>query len=42
MGGLVNCRLPSGLSPRLEGKWWGTSQPASSLNLPRGASIPAP
>ncbi len=26
--------LPSGLSPGLEGKWWGTSQLASSLNLP--------
>jgi hypothetical protein len=24
MGGPVNCRLPSGLSPGLEGKWWGT------------------
>jgi hypothetical protein len=34
MGGLVNCRLPSGLSPGSEGKWWGTIQPASSLNLP--------
>jgi hypothetical protein len=33
-GGLVNCRPPSGLSPGSEGKWWGTSQPASSLNLP--------
>jgi hypothetical protein len=21
-GGLVNCQLPSGLSPGLEGKWW--------------------
>jgi hypothetical protein len=29
MGGLVNCRLPSGLSQGLEGKWQGTS-----LNLP--------
>jgi hypothetical protein len=34
MGGLVNCQLPSELSLGSEGKWWGTSQPASSLNLP--------
>jgi hypothetical protein len=34
MGGLVIYQLPSGLSPGSEGKWWGTSQPASSLNLP--------
>jgi hypothetical protein len=34
MGGLVNCPLPSGLSPGSEGKWQGTSQLASSLNLP--------
>jgi hypothetical protein len=34
MGGLVNCQLPSGLSPGSEGKRPGTSQPASSLNLP--------
>ncbi len=32
-GGFVNCQLPSGLSPGSEGKWQGTSQPASSLNL---------
>jgi hypothetical protein len=25
MGGLVNCQLPSGLSPGLEGKWWGNN-----------------
>jgi hypothetical protein len=41
MGGQVNCQLPSGLSPGSEGKWWGASQLASSLNLPQGASIPA-
>jgi hypothetical protein len=34
MGGLVNCQLPSGLSPGSEGKWWRMSQLASSLNLP--------
>jgi hypothetical protein len=28
-GGQVNCQLPSGLSPGLEGKYQGTSQPAS-------------
>jgi hypothetical protein len=33
-GGLVNCWLLSGLSPGSEGKLWGTSQLASSLNLP--------
>ncbi len=22
LGGLVNCQLPSELSPGLEGKWW--------------------
>jgi hypothetical protein len=32
-GGFVICQLPSGLSPGSEGKWQGTSQPASSLNL---------
>jgi hypothetical protein len=34
MGGLVNCWLPSGRSPGSEGKWWGSIQLASSLNLP--------
>jgi hypothetical protein len=36
MGGLVNCRLPSGLAPQVasEGKWQGTIQLASPLNLP--------
>jgi hypothetical protein len=33
-GGLVNCWLPSGLSPGSEGQQRGTSQLASSLNLP--------
>jgi hypothetical protein len=34
IGGLVNCLLPFGLSPGLEGKWWEKIQLASSLNLP--------
>jgi hypothetical protein len=33
-GEQVNCRLPSGLLPGLEGKWQGASQLASSLKLP--------
>jgi hypothetical protein len=41
IGGLVNCQLPSGLSPGSEENWQGTIQPASSLNYPQGASIPA-
>jgi hypothetical protein len=30
MGGLINCWLPFVLSPGLEGKWQGTSEPAST------------
>ncbi len=32
MGGLVNCCIPSGLSPGSEGKWQGTNQLAFSLS----------
>jgi hypothetical protein len=40
MGGLlVNCQLPSGLSPGSEGKWWGDIKPASSLNLPSSKEL---
>jgi hypothetical protein len=42
MGRLVNCHLPSGLSPGLERNWWGQFNWPLPWTYARGASIPPP
>jgi hypothetical protein len=36
-GGQVNCQLPSGLSPGLEGKWWGQVNWPLPWTYPQGS-----